>query len=257
MPVDIFGHTIGVHSRGRTETPGVSMSKANNTFLRRDGTSLAGRDINLNSHKLINVSDPTDSQDAATKSYVDINSVEGTKVSRTGDTMQGMLNMNNFPLTGLPSGAGTGSDAVNYADALQLTDSKVNKSGDTMTGNLFISADGDNDRVLGCTDLMENKTFIIPLGTSSNRLYYVFAREPVVLDTDRGFLIKAKDEPVCQFGSRDDPMELVIHKDVRMNSNRITNLPEPTFPHEVTNKMYVDTKSVKSLPGYIPPCTLR
>jgi len=61
MPVDKFGHT-DVGFSGRTAlSGGVSLSQANNTFLRKDGTSLAAGDINLNSHKLANVADLSNS----------------------------------------------------------------------------------------------------------------------------------------------------------------------------------------------------
>jgi len=37
-----------------------------------------------------------------------------------------------------------------------------------------------------------------------------------------------------------------------MNFNRITNLQEPLFPHEVANKLYVDRTPRKILQGYVP-----
>jgi hypothetical protein len=70
MPVDIFGHT-DVKTSQRTVSGGVTLSQVNNAFMRRDGGTAAVGDINLNLHKLINVKDPVDAQDAVTKSYVD------------------------------------------------------------------------------------------------------------------------------------------------------------------------------------------
>jgi len=43
-----------------------------------------------------------------------------------------------------------------------------------------------------------------------------------------------------------DSSEIIIYKVIRMNSNRITNLPIPTLSH-------VDSNSRKTLHGYIPP----
>ena len=37
-----------------------------------------------------------------------------------------------------------------------------------------------------------------------------------------------------------------------MNSNRITNVPSPNFPHEVATKSYVDDCPRKILNGYVP-----
>ena len=70
MPVDIFGHT-DVKNSQRTVSGGVTLAQVNNIFLRRDGETAADGDINLNAHKLINVKNPVQAQDAATKSYVD------------------------------------------------------------------------------------------------------------------------------------------------------------------------------------------
>ena len=66
------------------------MSQANDTFLRRDGANTAESDIDLDSHKLINVADPTSDKDAANKEYVDANAGPESglnKVSKTGDDL--------------------------------------------------------------------------------------------------------------------------------------------------------------------------
>jgi len=105
-----------------------------------------------------------------------------------------------------------------------------------MNGNLVLSADGNTDRILGCINLDPGRSFTIPLGTTT---YYTFRREPVVLYTDNGFLVKTNNLNVCQLGTADDPSEIISDKDVRMNSNRITNLPAPNLPHEAVNKLYV------------------
>jgi len=108
--------------------------------------------------------------------------------------------------------------------------------------------------MLGCADLDAERSFTIPLGTTTNTLYYIFRQEPVVLYTDNGFLIKTKNSDVCQLGTVDDPSEKnIFHKDVRMNSNRITNLPVPTLPIEAMNKLYVDGHFPRKIfHGYVP-----
>jgi hypothetical protein len=67
MPVNKFGHT----DVDNTQRVVSGVSQINNTFLRRDGANTACGDIDLDSHKLINVLNPTEAQDAATKEYVD------------------------------------------------------------------------------------------------------------------------------------------------------------------------------------------
>jgi hypothetical protein len=89
MPVDKFGHTDVGYSE-RIIAGGITLSQANALFLRADGTNAATENINLDSHKLVNVLDPTGPQDGATKNYVDTNSGVN-KVSKTGDVMTGNL----------------------------------------------------------------------------------------------------------------------------------------------------------------------
>jgi len=61
------------------------------------------------------------------------------------------------------------------------------------------------------------------------------------MDTDFGFIVKARNELVGELGSTYEPTEITIYKDVRMNSNRITNLPESELSHEVADKRYMDS----------------
>jgi len=94
MPVDKFGRTDAA-SAGSTQvvervvSGGVSLSQINDIFLQRDGENAATGDINLDSYKLINVGEPINDNDAATKNYV--NDVGARKVSKTGDTITGNL----------------------------------------------------------------------------------------------------------------------------------------------------------------------
>ena len=89
MPVDVFGRTTATTaSNGDVIFRGINMSQANVTFLRRDGENAAEGNISLNSHKLVDVADPTNDKDAANKEYVDTNA--GTnigihKVDKSGD----------------------------------------------------------------------------------------------------------------------------------------------------------------------------
>jgi len=70
MPIHKFGRTnVGISQR--VVSGGVTSTQVNNTFLRRDGENTATANIDMTSHKLINVLDPVDDQDIATKHYVD------------------------------------------------------------------------------------------------------------------------------------------------------------------------------------------
>jgi len=66
-------------------------------------------------------------------------------------------------------------------------------------------------------------------------------------------LVKAEAKNICRLGTADEIPEIIIYKNVRMNSNRLTNLPSPTLQHEAANKLYVDGTPRKVLHGYVPP----
>jgi len=165
------------------------------------------------------------------------------------NTAIGTINMTGNTLTNV-SNPVHDYDAANkiYVDE----NAGISKTGDTMSGNLILSADGDNDRILGCTNLNLERSFTIPLGSNTNRLYFKFLREPVVVYTDNGFLVKVDNENICQLGTVDDPPEIIMYKDVRMNSNHLTNLPIPTLPQEAATKLYVDETPRKIYQGYVP-----
>ena len=98
MPVDKCGQMQRADA-----VYGVSLSYIANHFLRRNGTNTATGSINMTGNTLTNISEPVNAQDAAIKHYAD-NIVGGAdKVSKSGDTMTGNLNMggcNNQPLIG-------------------------------------------------------------------------------------------------------------------------------------------------------------
>ena len=91
----------------------------------------------------------------------------------------------------------------------------MRKSGDIITGNIIISAAGNNNRILRCIDLSANQSFSIPLGSNGNKLSFVHRRTPVVMDTDFGFMVKARNQLVCELRSAHEPTEITIYRDIR------------------------------------------
>jgi len=72
MSVDVFGKTTSTREGSQHVIfRSLTRTQANDKFLRRDGENAAEGDINLNSHKLVNVADPTSDKHAANKEYVD------------------------------------------------------------------------------------------------------------------------------------------------------------------------------------------
>jgi len=88
---------------------------------------------------------------------------------------------------------------------LKESPKKVSKSGDVVSGELLFSGyDGEN-RIIGCTDLNISRSFTVLLGILTNKLYFISnPREPVTLQTEHGFLVKAGKDDGCQLGTADD-----------------------------------------------------
>jgi len=184
-------------------------------FLRRSGSNTAIGSINMTENMLTNVSEPVRNHNAVNKLYVDRRSGGTDKVSRSGDSIHGDLDMGGYRIAGsntsLPP---RHTDAVCWSRAVELTgevgqraseqvmdvkrlcDSKVSKTGDLMTGNLILSADGGNDRLFGCTDLPHGKTFTLVFGDTLNRLHFALTN-PVTLESSHSLLVKCRGEDVC------------------------------------------------------------
>ena len=71
-----------------------------------------------------------------------------------------------------------------------------------MTGDLLVNAGSDAVRLIGCTDLIEGKSFLLWLGNSQNQLHYSVTEPPtpVTMETGLGFLVKAHGTDENQAG---------------------------------------------------------
>ena len=109
MSVDKFGR----QSSGQSSSvePGASERYANNNFIRRDGSNDVEGEVSMNNHKLVNLSEPTEAQDAATRGYVK-NFTRNNFLKLDGtNTMEGDLNANNHKIINL-------SDPVDDGDVI-------------------------------------------------------------------------------------------------------------------------------------------
>ena len=107
MSIDIFGESSSVYASG------ITLSDVDNYFLRKDGYNSATNDIDIDTHKLINVADPTSSQDAATKNYEDNNSQKSTYLGKDASSSFSSLGLKSQIL---PTGLSDASTIFKYSD---------------------------------------------------------------------------------------------------------------------------------------------
>ena len=200
MSVDKFGRSGKSNS---VITKGVSLS---NNFLRRDGTNTATGSINMTGNTLTNVSNPVNAQDIATKNYVD------GKVSKSGDTMTGNLDMSGDRVMNVPFSPTDTSDAVNAAYVvrgdLDVEQKTVLRNGtQAMTGNL----DMDD--------------------------HYINNLPNPVHDQDAVTKTYA-DTKMSRSGG-------TMMGDIQMTDNRITGLSDPVNNQNVATKWYVDMHTAR------------
>ena len=96
MSVDKFGR----HSSGKIYMePGVSVRYVNNNVIRRDSSNEVEGNISMNNHKLVNISEPTEGQDAATRGYLK-NFTRNNFLKLDGtNTMEGDIDVNNHKIS--------------------------------------------------------------------------------------------------------------------------------------------------------------
>ena len=115
--------------------PSLSSGITGDLYIRTDGNSTITSDLDFNSHKIINLGEPTSAHDAAIKNYVDTHSSGGTISSITSD-----LNLNSHKLINVvyPTNA---QDAAtkNYVDTSTSQCVKTDGSS-TISGNINLNS---------------------------------------------------------------------------------------------------------------------
>ena len=101
MSVDKFGRQSS--SQSSAMAPGASVRYVNNNFIRRDGSNDIEGELSMNNYKLVNLSEPTEVQDAATRG--NFLKIDGT------NNMEEDLNVNNHNIINL-------SDPVDDGDVI-------------------------------------------------------------------------------------------------------------------------------------------
>ena len=107
----MFISKFGTYTEGSSGSSSGSSTNAMAGFVRRAGDAMHGI-LSLGGNRITDLSSPIGTYDAANKKYVDaqdatiknyVDTREDLKLNRAGDTMTGVLNMNNRRITNLPS----------------------------------------------------------------------------------------------------------------------------------------------------------
>ena len=214
MPVDKFGNEIRQRGNDIKSDEGISLSFANNTYIRLDGENDVTGNLNMALRKIENLGDPTNPKDATSKEYVDNTKGSGIIGELKDETtnIKGNLNfMGQYKLKNLPDPI-DGKDGANrdYVDETikQNTAFTFRNDGYYAKGNIFLR----KTKLGGLREPVQD-------GEGANKKY--------VDDITKNIFLDENDN--ISFG-----------RDVDMEGSKIFSLPEPEQDDEPATKKYVD-----------------
>ena len=241
MPVDKFGRM----SDTKTTDSGVSLTYINNNYVRSDGGTPLTGSLDMKGNIIYNVAEPVNSQDVATKIYVDNtkgSGVIGRKIGDAASIKENMDFMGKQKIKNLP-------DPVNNHDAAtkEYVDTKTELDNIDMGGKftiLNVKTPINDNHITDKKYVDDNLAFVF-----RNNEYYakgnIFLRnaklgglrEPLQ-DGEASTKKYVDDSLANHFIDGND--NIAFGRDVDMEGNKIFALPEPDQDSDPATKKYVD-----------------
>ena len=177
------------------------------------------------------------------------------KVSKSGDTMHGDLNLNNHKITNLANPAAE-SDGVNkrFLDNALTSVIRYKEKLDIGSRLTVMGVDENDNFVVSNGTIQVSESNVFGLETISRLENTIFRIvnlpdniESIRLDND-GLLLKGLNNPIDARDAAnkqfvEDRIENVV-SDINLDGRHtIKNIPNPTSPNEAVNKNYVDQKT--------------
>ncbi len=223
-----------------------------NLVLLANGTGLVEVDsnIDMNSNKVVNVTDPTGPQDAATKAYVDATVAATNEVVEDATPqLGGDLDLNSNDITGTGNinitGTITSSGTITgtLATAIQTNITRLgnldylNVDNISINGNIISQSGGTDLKIMADTGQhieLDNR-IRIQLGTVTG-VESIQIDEVTITANNITTNTSNADLVLVPNGTG----VVAVNSEINMNSNKIVNVTDPTGAQDAATKAYVD-----------------
>jgi hypothetical protein len=183
-------------------------------------------DIDFNTHKIINLGNPTNLQDAATKSYVD-SLIAAQNLNFSADVGSGSIDLDSQSLTIV----GTANEITTTAFGQTLTLGLPNR--------ILVDLQGD-------VYAMDNSSLLVD--SSTGTFFGNLSGNSDTATTAETVTVAAQPN----INSVGTLTGLTVNGGIDFNNNSITNIGEPTNPQDAATKSYVDTIAAATLHYHDP-----